>query len=397
MVDILVAEALSAFNSWSKITPPTRGRLLSKIAEQMDKERYKFIKLLMDETGKTKEQAEGEVRSAYDACVFFAGEGRRLYGDTTTSELPNRWAMTKRYPIGVVGIITPWNFPLSLMAWKTFPALICGNTVILKASKETQKTARLFASILEANLPHGVFNLTEDGKALVRNKHVRLISFTGSTKVGKEIAEICGKRLAKCSLELGGKNCAIVLEDADLDLAASCVANGAYSFAGQRCASTSRVIVHERVYVEFLALLQNEARKYDEKPKKTNNYPKIIETTPDDDICQRELFAPVLAVLKAKSFEEAIYIHNSTEYGLTGAVFTKDINKALRAIDEMECGVIYCNSPTYGSECHLSFGGCKNSGNGMREVGMAAIEIFSQIKSVYLDYSGNLQNAQFKR
>jgi len=450
-VEKAVDAAKKAFPAWSNLTPPKRGKILYDIGKLMEARKEEIATAIVEEMGKTMKEALGEVNAGIDMCYFMAGEGRRLYGETTYSELPNRLAMIKRYPIGVCGIITPWNFPVSMITWKTFPALICGNTVVLKPSAETPWTANILAEIFnEAGLPKGVFNVvhgygTEVGEALVNNKEVRLISFTGSTAVGKGIAEICGKRLAKVSLELGGKNAVIVMDDADLDLAVNAITKGAFTVAGQRCTATSRAIVHKEIYEEFISKLVEATRKmkvgagkeestevcpvinekqlatierYVESGKKEGaklifggrrisegefskgNYfePTIfIDVKPEMTIAREEIFGPVLVVLRAESFEHAIEIHNSVEYGLSGSIFTRDINKAMTAIDKIETGVFYVNGPTFGSEVHLPFGGVKQSGNGHREVGKAAIDVFSELKTVYIDYSGALQNAQFKK
>lgn len=371
---------------WAEMTAPKRAELIQKIGFLIQMRAEDFVEVLMEETGKTEVQAIGEVTSAADMAFFMAGEGRRMYGDTTTSALPNRWAMTKRYPIGLVGIIVPWNFPLALAAWKVFPALICGNEVLLKMSSRTPKTAEMFIDLVHSVIPSGTLTQAPDGKLLVQGPNVKMVSFTGSTEVGREIAIECAKQLKKCSLELGGKNCAIVLEDADIELAAKCVADGAFSFGGQRCASTSRVVVHEAIYEEFMNAFSKEARKFPQWAIGGKG-----------EFWDKELFEPNVSIAVAKSFEHAIELHNDSSYGLTGAVFTRDINKAIKAVDLMQCGVVYINAPTYGSEVHLPFGGMKNSGNGMREVGKSAIDTFSELKTVYIDYSGGAQNAQWKK
>lgn len=435
-VDRACRNAEKALAKWSAMPAPARGRLLFDAGRLMShpKIRRRLIDALMCETGKTADEAEGELRSAIDMAYFMAGEGRRMYGETTQSELPNRWAMTRRYPIGVCGIIVPWNFPLSLMAWKVFPAILCGNAVVVKPSSKTPHTAEIFMNVLrEAGIPAGVVNILEGdgdaGQKLAEHELVRMVSFTGSTAVGKSITHACAGRLAKVSLELGGKNAVIVMDDADLDLAVDAVVRGAFSFAGQRCSATSRVIVHYSVFNRFLAklraardsqpvrkvLTREHAAMIAEFISRSGNAGaivyggrvdirgKAVEPTvicniqPGDDIQVTELFGPVLLVYHANSLDDAIKIHNSTPYGLTGSIFTKDITVALSAVDRMQCGVVYVNAPTFGAEVHLPFGGMKQSGNGHREVGKAAIEAFSELKTVYIDYSGVLQNAQFTK
>jgi len=450
-VDLAVQAAKRAFREWSRVTPPTRGRILLEAGKIIAEKKTQLARTLVKEMGKTMKEALGEAKAAVDMCYFMAGEGRRLYGDTTYSELPNRLAMTKRYPVGVCGIITPWNFPLSLISWKASPALICGNTVVLKPAEDTPETANNFAEILqEAGLPKGVFNLVhgfgeEAGEALVKHKDVNLISFTGSTEVGKRIATICGERLAKVSLELGGKNAVIVMEDCDLDLAVDTIARGAFSVAGERCTATSRAIIHKDIYNEFMDKLVAGTKKLRVGPgedESTDVCPVINETQlnkimhyvavgkkegaklilggsrlaqdiyskgfyfeptifadvkPDMTIAKEEIFGPVLAVLKVGSFEDAIDVHNATEYGLSASIFTKDMGRAMLAIDNMEAGVCYVNAPTFGSEVHLPFGGVKKSGSGHREVGKAALDVFSEWKTIYVDYSGGVQNVQFQK
>lgn len=450
-IDLAVQAARKAFKGWSRTTPPARGRILFEVGRIMTEKKMHLAKTLVEEVGKTLKEAWGEVKAAIDMCYFMAGEGRRLYGDTTYSELPDRLAMTRRCPVGVCGIITPWNFPLSLISWKVFPALICGNTVVLKPAEDAPETANNFAEILqEAGLPNGVFNVVhgygeEAGEALVKNKDVNLISFTGSTEVGKKIATICGERLAKVSLELGGKNAAIIMEDCDLDLAVDSVMRGAFSVAGERCTATSRAIVHEDIYDQFTEKLVAETKKLKVGPgedESTNVCPIInqnqldkimhyveigkkegarlilggdrltqgvysrgfyfeptifVDVRPDMTIAKEEIFGPVLAVLKVNSFEQAINVHNATKYGLSASVFTKDVARAMLAIDNMEAGVCYVNAPTFGAEVHLPFGGVKESGIGHREVGKAALDVFSEWKTIYIDYSGGVQNVQFQK
>jgi len=449
-IEMAVKKSEKAFKAWSETPPPVRGKILQEIGELLSERKEELAKALVRDVGKTMRDAQGEIKAAIDMCFFMAGEGRRLYGRTTFSELPKRLAMTRRFPVGVCGIITPWNFPINLICWKIFPALICGNTVVVKPSEEAPFAATKLAEVLaESDLPEGVFNMVhgigeEAGEALVRNKNVRLISFTGSTEVGRKIASICGERLAKVSLELGGKNAAIIMEDCDVELAVDAVARGAFTVAGQRCTATSRAIVLEEVYEEFLEKLVERTKKMkvghpewedteigpvisERQLKKIIHYVEIgkqegatlilgggrleggiyskglyfeptifADVRPEMRIAREEIFGPVLAVMKARSFEEAIEIHNSTSYGLSASIFTRDINRAMEALDRMEAGVCYVNAPTFGSEVHMPFGGVKDSG-GHREVGWAAIETFSELKTIYIDYSSRVQNVQFKR
>jgi aldehyde dehydrogenase (NAD+) len=422
LVDVVCKDAEEAFKSWSNVPAPVRGELIYKVGALMRLNSDELAKTLMNETGKTLEQAHGEVRAAVDMAFFIAGEGRRLYGDTTNSELPNRWAITKRCPIGVCAIIVPWNFPLSLAAWKVLPALVCGNTVVLKQSKETPQIAVIFERLMrEAGFKKEFNVFSGSGEELVSNKRVKMVSFTGSTEIGRKVAVMCAQRLTKVSLELGGKNAAIVMDDADIDLAVDGIIKGAFSFGGQRCSSTSRVIVHEKVHDIFMerlcvAVRECEPCRFVSKKQidKINDYiaigisegAKLVcadfqpiifdDVKPSMRIAQEEIFGLVLSIIKVKSFDEAIEVHNGTNYGLTASIFTRDVNTALAAIDRMDAGVCYVNAPTFGSEVHLPFGGTKDSGNGSREVGMAAIDTFTEWKTIYLDYSGAIQNAQFK-
>jgi len=446
-----VEAAKKAFPSWAAMTPPMRGRILHKAGELLAKREGELAKILVDEVGKTAKEAAGEVRAGIDMCFFMASQGRGIMGETTSSELPDRAAMTKRYPIGVVGIITPWNFPVSLISWKVFPALICGNAIVLKPAKDAPGVATIFAeALMESGLPPGVLNIVHGrgekaGEALAKHPDVRMVSFTGSSEVGVRIANICSERLAKVSLELGGKNAVIVMEDADLPLAVSGIVKGAFSVAGERCTSTGRVLVHEQVHDRFIEMLLAETKKLKVGPgndPSTDVCPLInkgqlenalsfvekgkaqgakllhgggrltdgvhakghfmepaifVDVKPDMEIAREEIFGPVLPVIKVGSLDEALAVHNDSRYGLSASIFTKDIRKAMKAVDALESGVCYVNGPTFGSEVHLPFGGVKMSGNGHREVGRAVLDTFSETKTIYIDYSGEIQNAQFTK
>lgn len=450
-VDKAVSAALSAFHEWRSVPPPERGKILYEAGRIMASRKRELAEVISRENGKTVNGAMGDVQSGIDMAFFVGGEGRRWYARTTHSGLRKRFAMTKRYPIGVVGIITSWNFPMAITCWKTFPALLCGNTVVLKSEENTPETTIHFVKILEeAGLPKGVLNLIhgfgpEAGDALVNHPGVSMISFTGSSAVGKIIGKNCAERLVKVSLELGGKNAVIVMDDADLDLAVDGVICGAFSISGQRCTATSRLIVHKDIYEIFLKKLLERTSKqkvgpgnndtsdvtpliskkqlerilgYIERARKEGakiltggeqlkggmydkGYyiaPTIIDNvTPDMEIACEEVFGPVLVVFKADSYEDAIRIHNSAPYGLSASLFTKDVNKAFSFFDDAEAGVCYINAPTFGSEPHMPFGGVKNSGLGYREAGWAAIEAFSEVKTLYVDYSATIQNVQFEK
>lgn len=448
-VDSAVKAAVTAFQGWKDMTPAERGGILQKAGSIMEKRKEELARVISKENGKTFKSALGDVQSGIDMAYFIAGEGRRWYGRTTHSSLKKRFAMTKLYPVGVVGIITSWNFPMAITCWKTFPALLCGNSVALKSEENTPETAVNFVKIMEeAGLPAGVLNLIhgfglEAGEALTRHPSVSMISFTGSSGVGKIIGRNCAERLAKTSLELGGKNAVIVMDDADVELAVDSIVCGAFSLSGQRCTSTSRVIVHRDIYDGFLdRLIERTAKQkvgpgsddtsditpliskkqlervlgYIERSRRSGvkiitggeqlkggiydrGYyiaPTIIaNVTPEMEIVQEEVFGPVLVIFEASSYEEAIEIHNSAPYGLSASLFTKDVNRAFSFFDNAEAGVCYINAPTFGSEPHIPFGGIKGSGLGYREAGWAAIEAFSEVKTLYVDYSSRMQNVQF--
>jgi aldehyde dehydrogenase (NAD+) len=377
-----------------------------------------------------------------------AGEGRRLFGETTPAELPNKFAMSVRAPVGVCGLITPWNFPLAIPTWKLFPALVCGNAVVLKPAEDTPHSAvMLFEALEEAGVPPGVANLVHGpgeraGAALVRHPGVRLVSFTGSTAVGREIAASCGQNLKRVSLEMGGKNAQVVMEDADLDLALEGALWGAFGTTGQRCTATSRLLLHRDIKKQFTEALVARAEKIKigdgldetvemgplinqaarekvhryvqigkdegarlltggtiyEEGEWLNGYfyrPTIFDgVAPSMRIAQEEIFGPVLSIIEIKSFEEATEILNGTSYGLSSSIYTRDVARAFRAVRDFEAGITYINGPTIGAEVHLPFGGVKDTGNGHREAGTTVYDIFSEWKSVYVDYSGKLQKAQ---
>ena len=449
-VDRAINAASLAFPLWSETTPPKRGEIIYKIGELLLKNQESLAKVIVREMGKTMPEAMGDIKSSADVAYFMAGEGRRMYGQTTFSALGKRWALTKRTPVGVCGLITAWNAPMAIITWKLLPALICGNTVVLKPSEDTPLTAHLFGQLCkEAGLPDGVVNVVygkgpQVGEALVKHEQTKLISFTGSSTVGRLISQECGRQMKKCSLELGGKNGLIVMDDADLLAAAQAVCQGAFSTAGQRCASTSRVFIHKNVYDEFIEKLLAETKKmkvgpgndpqtkvcpiinrhqfekimgYIKDAKKEGakllcggnaltqglyakgNYiePTIFENVElQSRLAQEEIFGPVLAVFKIGTLEEAIEKVNDIEYGLTASIFTKNVDQALFALEKLHVGCCYVNAPTFGSEPHMPFGGLKNSGNGHREPGLQALDVFSEWKTIYIDYSGIAQQSQFK-
>ncbi|OGR82816.1 MAG: aldehyde dehydrogenase [Elusimicrobia bacterium RIFCSPLOWO2_01_FULL_54_10] len=446
-LDNAVKAARKAFASWRKVPPPKRGEILLRSMRILEEHKEKFALQMTEEMGKIQKETRGDVQEAIDTGFYYAGEGRRLFGRTTPSELPDKFAMSVRAPAGVCGLITPWNFPMAIPSWKIYPALLCGNTMILKPSSLTPNSAKNFVLALkEAGVPSGVVTLVYGeemiGRAMVRHPGIDLISFTGSAAVGAEVAGVCGKLHKKCSLELGGKNAMMVMEDADLDLALDGALWGAFGTAGQRCTATSRIILHEDIFKEFSERLVGKAQaltvgdgrdpavemgplvsaaqlrrvaRYVEHGKHKDrakllcggrilkegalakgffHEPTVFSGTPNMKIAQEEIFGPVTVLLKVRSFEEGMKVMNGTSYGLSGSLYTRDIRRAMAAIRDMETGITYINAPTIGAEVHLPFGGVKHTGNGHREAGEAALDIFSEWKAVYIDYSGKLQKAQ---
>jgi len=447
-VDAAVGAAKRAFASWRLVPAPKRGEILYHVGELLKKYKEELARIETREMGKVLKETRGDVQEGIDCAFLNAGEGRRLFGETTPAELPNKFAMSVRAPIGVCALITPWNFPLAIPTWKLFPALICGNTVILKPAEDTPHTATRFVEILsEAGVPPGVVNLIhgrgeEVGAALVRHKDVQLVSFTGSAAVGREIASECGRSLKRVSLELGGKNGQIVMDDADVELAVEGALWGAFGTTGQRCTATSRLIVHrdvarkvtdaliERTHKikigdgldennEMGPLINQAARekvlRYIEIGKQegarlltggtihdsgacANGFffqPTIFDRVkPNMRIAQEEIFGPVLSIIEIASFDEAIAVLNGTAYGLSSSIYTNDVTRAFRAMRDIEAGITYINGPTIGAEVHLPFGGVKDTGNGHREAGTTVYDVFTEWKSIYVDYSGKLQKAQ---
>ncbi|MBI3012540.1 MAG: aldehyde dehydrogenase family protein [Elusimicrobia bacterium] len=447
-VEEAVQSARKAFDSWRKVPAPKRAEILLRSMRILEERKEMMAEGMTREMGKILQETRGDVQEAIDTALYFAGEGRRLFGQTTTSELPDKFAMSMRMPVGVCGLITPWNFPMAIPSWKIYPALLCGNTVVFKPASWTPDSARQFVRALEeAGLPPGVLNLVYGsgdtvGRWLLDHPGIALISFTGSSVIGSQIGEISGKALKRCSLELGGKNAQIVMEDANLDLALEGALWGSFGTTGQRCTATSRIILHERVYKQFTERLVEKTRalkignglnpatqmgplvskvqlenvdRYVQIGKKKDHaklltggeilsqgeyergnffQPTIFLGTPEMRISQEEIFGPVTVLIKVKSFDEAIQTLNNTRYGLSGSIYTRDVNRVLRAIRDMETGITYVNAPTIGAEVHLPFGGVKETGNGHREAGQTALDIFSEWKAVYIDYSGRLQKAQ---
>ncbi len=447
-VAMAVEAAKAAYPKWRSIPAPQRGEIIRRATEILIHRKEELARLMTREMGKVLKETRGDVQEAIDTGLYAAGESRRLWGKMVPSELPNKVAFVTRQPMGVWGMICPWNFPMAIPSWKLFPALICGNTAVIKPATLTPASVHEFvAALTEAGVPEGVVNVVYGdgsvvGEALLHHPDVCGISFTGSSLIGRRIAEVCGKYLKRCSLELGGKNAQIVLDDADLNLALEGVIWGAFGTTGQRCTATSRLILQDGVYERFLEMVVERAKYLkvgngldemvemgplvSEGQRQTvHNYvllgikegarlvcggealkggdydrgyfyaPTVfVDVTPGMRIAQEEIFGPVLSVIRVKSFDEAIAVLNNTAYGLSSSIYTRDVNFAMKAIERIEAGITYVNAPTIGAECHLPFGGVKETGNGHREGGWTAYEIFSELKTVYIDYSGVLQKAQ---
>jgi aldehyde dehydrogenase (NAD+) len=428
--------AKKAQPAWAKIPPVRRGEILFDIAMGMKRYRPDIAKIVHRETGKSMKDALGETDGAIQCALFFAGEGQRMYGKTCTSGTANKYAMTIRQPIGIAGLIIAANTPVANVAWKIFPALICGNAAILKAAKDTPATSWIIGKIAhETGLPPGVLNIIqgrgeEAGSPIVEHPDVGVISFTGSTEVGRYIAETAGKRLARISLELGGKNPLVVCDDANLENAVKWVILSAFSNAGQRCAAASRIIIFNSVYDKFTRLLIEKTEQLkvgtadsdDLGPvinetqltmminsieqasrrgariltggtrlsgtKHKNGFfmaPTIIDTIgPSEDISTKELFGPIICLYRVNNFEEAVSLANNTNYGLTACIHSRNIHRAIEFTQRIQTGVAVINAGTYGSEPHMPFGGMKQSGNGTREPGTEALDVYSELKDVYI-------------
>ncbi|MBQ0140838.1 MAG: aldehyde dehydrogenase family protein [Kurthia sp.] len=440
--------AKKAQKSWALVPAPKRADYLYAIGQKLKERKEQLAQILTAEMGKVIEEARGEVQEGIDMAFYMAGEGRRMFGQTTPSELPNKFAMSVRSPIGVVGLITPWNFPIAIATWKSFPALVAGNAVIWKPSTETPMMAYELAKIFdEVGIPPGVANVVfgsgnDVGTTLIEHPDVKVISFTGSTETGSKVAELGGKHLKKVSLEMGGKNAIIVLEDADLDLAVEGILWSALGTAGQRCTACSRVIVHadvkEQVEQRLLAAM-SELKLGDGADEEVSIGPVIhraalhkihsytqqglnqgarlltggkiaddgaladgsyyeptlfTDVAWDSILAQEEIFGPVISLITVHSLQEAIEVNNSVKYGLSSSIFTQDINRVFEAQRDLDTGIVYVNAGTTGAEIHLPFGGTKGTGNGHRDSGVQALDVYTEWKSVYIDYSGKLQRAQ---
>ena len=447
-VDTAVGAAREAFKSWRLVPAPKRAEILFRAAETLVKRKEDLARDMTREMGKVLAETRGDVQEAIDMTYFMAGEGRRLEGRTTPSELRDKFAMSVRQPLGVCGMITPWNFPMAIPSWKIMPALICGNTVVIKPAEDTPLSTYSLAQILtEAGVPRGVVNVVNGagpdvGAPLVQHSGVSAVSFTGSTEVGRLVNEACAPTFKPCHLEMGGKNILIVLEDANLDLAVEGAVWAGFGTTGQRCTAASRVAVHKKVHKEFVEkfILRVKALKVgdgldqgtdmgpciNEKQLQTvmeyveigkNEGAKVAagghrltggpwaqgwfheptvftDCGPKMRIAREEIFGPVVALLQVDDFEQALDIANDVSYGLSASVYTRDVNKAFRALRDLHTGIVYVNAPTIGAEIHLPFGGTKQTGNGHREAGTAALEFYSEWKTLYVDYSDRLQRAQ---
>jgi acyl-CoA reductase-like NAD-dependent aldehyde dehydrogenase len=412
-IDAAVEAAKAALPGWSKVPPPKRAEILFELARVMESRKEELGRLVNREMGKVKVEAIADVQEAIDMAYYMAGEGRRLYGHTTPSELPDKLCMTIREPVGVCGLITPWNFPVAIPSWKSLPALVCGNTVVIKPSEETGGCATAYVECLvEAGLPAGVVNLVhgtgeEAGDALVRHPDVPVISMTGSVETGKIVSQNAAPMLKHVHVELGGKNGILVLDDADLDFAVQAILWSAYGTSGQRCTAGSRIIVQDGVHDALLEKLEAGARalrvghggKRPELPGELAGgwffEPTVFaDVTPEMRIAQEEIFGPVTALIRVGSLDEAIEVHNGTAFGLSGAIITRSLPAAMKAMRALKTGIVYLHNGTIGAEVHLPFGGVKATGNGHREAGITGIDFFSEMKTVYIDYSGGLQRAQ---
>ena len=447
-VDGAVESAKKGFEIWRHTPAPARGDVLRRVGDIMAKRKEEIAELMTREMGKPLQETRGDVQEGIDTAYYAASEGRRLFGHTVPSELRNKWAMSYRRPIGIAGLITPFNFPMAIPTWKMFPALTCGNAVILKPAEDVPHTATVLVEILlEAGLPPDVIQLVHGvgekvGRAILEHPDIPLISFTGSTETGRIVGETCGRMHKRLSLEMGGKNAMIVFDDANLDLALDGVVWGAFGTTGQRCTATSRLLVQSGVHDEFLSRLVQRARGMklgDGRKEGTDVGPLINEASlrkveqyidvgvsegadllcggrraasgelrngyffeptvfarvePGMRVEQEEIFGPVLSVVRFRTADEAFAVNNGVKYGLSSSVYTSDVSIAFRALNELDNGITYINAPTIGAEAHLPFGGVKQTGNGHREGGWEVYEFYSETKVGYVDFSGQLQRAQ---
>ena len=449
-VEAAVDAAKEAFKKWRLVPAPKRAEIIFRAAELLIERKEEYSRDMTREMGKILKETRGDTQEAIDSAYYMAGEGRRLFGPTTPSELPNKFAMAIRQPLGVCAMITPWNFPMAIPSWKLLPALVCGNTCVIKPAQDTPlSTFNLVRTLVDAGVPKGVINIVTGfgssvGGPLTEHPDIRAVSLTGSTEVGKIVGTSAAKSFKHCSLELGGKNPMIVLDDANLDLAIEGGLWGAFGTTGQRCTATSRIIVQKGVYDQFIDRYVDRAKRLrvgngldettdmgpavNENQLKTDlsyvevgkaegaklacggnrldkgdyQYGFFMEPTvftdvnPKMRIAQEEIFGPVVSIIPCENLENAIEIANGIEYGLSSALYTKDVNRAFVAMRDLYAGITYINAPTIGAEVHLPFGGVKATGNGHREGGIGAIDFYTEWKSIYVDYSDKLQKAQIE-
>ena len=447
-VDAAVRAAHHAYKTWRLVPAPKRAEILYKTGELLTERKERYAQEMTREMGKVLAETRGDVQEAIDTAFYMAGEGRRMFGQTTPSELRNKFAMSVRMPVGVIGMIAPWNFPMAIPSWKIFPSMVCGNTCVIKPAEDTPlSTYNLVQTMLDAGLPPGVVNIVsgfgpDAGAPLVEHPLVRAISFTGSSEVGRMVGAKAASLFKPCSLEMGGKNAMIVMDDANLDLAVEGALWGSFGTTGQRCTATSRILVHKKIAGEFSKQLVKRAKALrvgdglDEKiqmgpqinqqqsetaqryvaiareegakllcggnvmDKGAHKHGFFFEPTifggvkPKMRIAQEEVFGPVVVLMEFSSFNEAIEIANGIQYGLSTSLYTKNVNQAFEAMRDLEAGITYINAPTIGAEVHLPFGGVKQTGNGHREGGTGALDFYTTWKSVYVDYSDKLQRAQ---
>jgi aldehyde dehydrogenase (NAD+) len=447
-VDRAVEAAKAAYEEWRLVPAPARGEILYRFGALVREHKDELALLMSREMGKVLPEAGGDVQEAIDMSFYMAGEGRRLFGQTTPSELRDKFNLSVRMPIGVIGVITPWNFPIAIPSWKIAPALVCGNTVVFKPATDTPALGERFVELLvEAGVAPGVVNVVHGGggavgERLVRHPDVPVITLTGSRETGVAVMRAAADNLKHVHLELGGKNAVIVLADADLDLAADGIIWSAFGTSGQRCTAASRVIIHEKVYGELQSKLVAGAEKLRLGPgwetdtdvgpvineralEKIHSYtgigkdegatlltggevadgngldrgfyyrPTIFgDVEPGMRVAQEEIFGPTTSLIPVKDADEAIRVANGVRFGLSSSIFTRDVNTAFRAMRDLVTGITYVNAGTIGAEVHLPFGGMKETGNGHREAGQAALDVFTEWKSIYVDYSGKLQRAQ---
>jgi len=443
-----VEAARRAYRSWRLVPAPARAELIYSFGTLLQQRKEELAYLMSQEMGKPLAEARGDVQEGIDCALYSAAEGRRLFGQTTPSEMPHKFAMTVRMPVGVCALITPWNFPVAIPCWKALPALVCGNTVVFKPAEDAPACANFLVQLFQqVGLPEGVMNLVhglgeEVGRSLVEHPGVDLVSFTGSSQTGAEVGAICGRTHKRVCLEMGGKNAQIVMEDANLELALEGALWGAFGTTGQRCTATSRLILHSNIKDEFTHRLLEQTRKLRlgagadpqtqvgplvnaAQLQRVSRYleiarsegakvliggaaastgelqhgyffqPTILDSVdPTLRVAREEIFGPVVVLIQVSSFEEAIRVLNDTPYGLSSSVYTQDVNRAFQAVRDIEAGITYINGPTIGAEVHLPFGGVKQTGNGHREAGTAVLDVFTDWKTVYVDFSGRLQRAQ---